>query len=77
VDHRLHYRLRPLVALSCPNGTSKSEDAIAITERLWARGRGSAAKVEMRVFAVYWLDGEGNLTKREAFTTPDEARSAV
>jgi len=53
------------------------EDAIAVEELLRGRGRESGAEAEMRVYAVYWFDHEGRLSKRRAFTTAEDALAAL
>jgi ketosteroid isomerase-like protein len=53
------------------------ENAIAVVELLRGRGRESGAEAEMRVYAVYWFDEVGRLSKRRAFTTAEEALAAL
>jgi ketosteroid isomerase-like protein len=55
----------------------EEEDAIAVAERLRGRGRGSGASAEMRVYSVYWFDEDGLLSRRQAFTSAEEAIAAI
>lgn len=52
---------------------AEGDDAVAVAERLWGRGRESGAEVEMVVYSVYRFNAEGKLTLREAYTTAQEA----
>lgn len=47
-------------------------DALVIAERLRGRGRESGAEVDMRIFAVYWFDGD-KLARRRVFDSRAEA----
>jgi ketosteroid isomerase-like protein len=51
-------------------------DVLVVAERLRGRGRESGAEVEMRIFSAYWF-AEGKLSKRAAFTQPEEALEAA
>ena len=51
----------------------ETDDAIAITERIWGRGSGSGAEGEMKIYAVYWFSPDGKVAKRQAFMTREEA----
>ena len=60
-------------AVSLDEVMGESDDALAIVERIWGRGRGSGAEGEMKVYAVYRFTPEGNVAKRQAFTSREEA----
>jgi ketosteroid isomerase-like protein len=55
----------------------ETDDALAIVERIWGRGRGSGAEGEMNVYAVYRFTGDGKVAERQAFTTREEALAAL
>jgi ketosteroid isomerase-like protein len=55
----------------------EQEDAIAIVERLWGRGRKSGAEAEMRVYSVYRFTADGKVASREVFMSAEEALSAL
>ena len=55
----------------------EEDDAIAIAERLWGRGRQSGAEAEMLVFSVYRFREDGKVAKREVFSTAEEALAAL
>jgi ketosteroid isomerase-like protein len=57
--------------------TGESDNALAIVERIWGRGRGSGAEGEMKVYAVYRFTADGKVAKRQAFTTREEALAAL
>jgi ketosteroid isomerase-like protein len=52
------------------------DDVLVVAERLRGRGRESGAEVEMRIFSAYWFAG-GKLSRRAAFTQPEEALEAA
>jgi ketosteroid isomerase-like protein len=56
---------------------AESDDAVALVERLWGRGRESGAEVEMGVVAVYRFNPEGKLAQRKTFNSADEALAAL
>jgi ketosteroid isomerase-like protein len=53
------------------------DDALVVVERLKGRGRESGVETEMRVYATYWFNEQGKLTKRRSFTSADEAIAAL
>jgi ketosteroid isomerase-like protein len=55
----------------------ETDDAVAIVERIWGRGRGSGAEGEMNVYAVYRFTAEGKVATRQAFTTREDALDAL
>jgi ketosteroid isomerase-like protein len=56
---------------------AEREDAIAVTEHLWGRGRESGVEVEMDFYAVYRFTADGRIRLRKAFGTADEALAAL
>jgi ketosteroid isomerase-like protein len=55
----------------------EKEDAIAVVEHLWGRGRESGIEVEMNVYAVYRFSAEGRIRLREVFDTAGQALAAL
>jgi ketosteroid isomerase-like protein len=55
---------------------AETDDAVVVAERLWGRGRESGAEVEMHTYAIYRFNAEGKVTRRQAFTTAEEALAA-
>jgi ketosteroid isomerase-like protein len=63
-------------SVSLADVLTEREDAIVLAERLWGRGRESGAEVEMQTYAVYRFNAEGKVTRRDAFTTAEQALAA-
>ncbi len=55
----------------------ESDDALAVVERVWGRGRESGAEGEMTFQAVYWFSPEGRIRARTVFDTREEALAAL
>jgi ketosteroid isomerase-like protein len=55
----------------------EEEDAIAVVERLWGRGRMSGAEAEMRVYSLYRFTADGKVASREVFMSPEDALAAL
>jgi ketosteroid isomerase-like protein len=55
----------------------EEEDAIAVVERLWGRGRMSGAEAEKRVYSLYRFTADGKVASREVFMSPEDALAAL
>jgi ketosteroid isomerase-like protein len=63
-------------SVSLSDVLAETDDAVVLAERLWGRGRESGAEVEMQTYAVYRFNAGGKVTRRDAFTTAEEALAA-
>jgi ketosteroid isomerase-like protein len=55
----------------------ESDDALAVIERVWGRGRESGAEGEMTFPTVYRFSPEGRIRVRTVFGTPEQALEAL
>jgi ketosteroid isomerase-like protein len=53
------------------------DDAVAVVERLWGRGRESGAEAEMTIYSVYKFNADDKVVQRLAFTTREKALAAL
>lgn len=53
------------------------DDALAVVERIWGRGRESGAEGEMTFQTVYWFTPDGRIRVRAVFDTREDALEAL
>jgi ketosteroid isomerase-like protein len=63
--------------VSVPEVLGGSDDALAVVERIWGRGRESGAEGEMTLFTVYRFTPEGRIAARKVYPTSKEALAAL
>lgn len=56
---------------------AEANDALAVVERIWGKGRESGAEAEMSLFALYRFNADGLVIERRAFTSREAALAAL
>jgi ketosteroid isomerase-like protein len=56
---------------------AETSDLLAVVERIWGKGRGSGAEGEMKVYTVYRFNEDGKISRRQSYTTREEAAAAL
>ena len=54
----------------------EADDVLVVRERLRGTGRESGAEVDMRIFSVYWFEGD-RIARRRVYDGPEEALEAA